>query len=108
MGAEIICRCYRGFSGRAPRRSPFVMPSAGDEIQNLLSERNDQTACYSQHTVGSLAGIVALEAETQLKDSEAQQDHAVSPDQGEDEVGQIVHRRQRVAGGESRDEKDGE
>ena len=55
-----------------------------------------------------LALWLALEAETQLKDSEAQQDHAVSPDQGEDEVGQIVHRRQRVAGGESRDEKDGE
>lgn len=42
---------------------PFTLPrfSAGDEGEDLLGEGNDDAACYRQHTVGALGGIVALE-----------------------------------------------
>ena len=57
---------------------PFTLPrfSAGDEGEDLLSEGDDDTACHRQHTVGALGGVMALERQAHLQNTEAQQDEA--------------------------------
>ena len=62
---------------------PFTLPrfSAGDEGEDLLSKGNDDTACHRQHAVGALGGVMALERQAHLQNTEAQQDEANGADE---------------------------
>ena len=68
---------------------PFTLPrfSAGDEGEDLLGEGNDDAACHRQHTVGALGGVMALERQAHLQNTEAQQDEANGADQRENKIG---------------------
>ena len=50
---------------------------------------------------------MALEGQAQLEDAEAQQDQADGPDQGKDEVAQVIHDLQGVVRREGGDDHDG-
>ena len=65
-------RCKTAGCENAPCRFPL----AGDQGKNLLGKSNDNTACHGEHAVGALGGIVALEGQAHLQDTEAQQDEA--------------------------------
>ena len=65
--------------------------SASDEGEDLTGKGDHDTAGDGEHTVGPLGGVVALEGQAQLEDAEAQQDQADGPDQGKDEVAQVLH-----------------
>ena len=77
---------------------PFTLLrfSAGDEGEDLLSKGNDDAACHRQHTVGALGGVMALERQAHLQNTEAQQDEADGPDEGKNEVGTAVATRSRA------------
>ena len=64
--------------------------SAGDEGEDLLGERDHNAARDGEHAVGALGGVVALEGQAQLEDAEAQQDEADGPDEGKNEVAEVV------------------
>lgn len=70
-----------------------------DEVEDLLGKGHDQAACQGEKTLGTLGGVMALEGETHLHHAPAQQNQADGTDQGKDEGGEIVHYRQRIAGG---------
>lgn len=74
--------------------------SGRDEVEDLLGKGHDQTACQGEKTLGTLGGVMALEGEAHLHHAPAQQNQADGTDQGKDEGGEIVHYRQRIAGGE--------
>ena len=71
--------------------------SAGDQRQDLLGERNDDTASNSQDAVCALGRIVRLERQTDLQNAKAEQNQADRTDQGKDEIAQVIHDRQRIA-----------
>ena len=50
---------------------------------------------------------MALEGQAQLEDAEAQQDQADGPDQGKDEVAQVLHDLQGIVRREGGDDHDG-
>jgi len=75
----------------------FVL-SGGDQIKNLLSKGDNNTACEGQEAVCSLAGIVALERKTDLHNAEAEHDQTDCTDKTENESGQVVDHLQRVGG----------
>jgi len=81
--------------------------SAGNQIKNLLGKSNHNTSREGQEAVGSLAGIVALEGQTDLHDAEAKHDDANGSDKTENEVGQIVYNLDRVVGGVNGHHADG-
>ena len=64
--------------------------SAGDQRQDLLGERNDDTASNSQDAVCALGRIVRFERQTDLQNAKAKQDQADRADQGKDKITQIV------------------
>lgn len=65
-------RCCPGFS-----------LSPGNQGQDLLRKCNDNPTRHSEDTVGPLAGIVALERQTDLENAEAQQDQTDGSNQAE-------------------------
>ena len=73
------------------------MLSAGDQRQDLLGERNDDTARNSQNAVCALRRIVRLERQTDLQNAKAEQDQADRANERENEVAQIVDDRKRIA-----------
>ena len=75
--------------------------SGRDEVEDLLGKGHDQAARQGEKALGTLGGVMALEGETHLHHAPAQQNQADGADQGKDESGEIVHYRQRIAGGES-------
>ena len=70
--------------------------SAGDQRQDLLGERNDDTASNSQDAVCALGRIVRFERQTDLQNAKAEQDQADRADQGKDKITQIVDHGQRI------------
>ena len=74
--------------------------SGRDEVEDLLGKGHDQAARQGEKTLGTLGGVMALEGEAHLHHAPAQQNQADGADQGKDEGGEIVHYRQRIAGGE--------
>ena len=73
------------------RRATCLSSTASDEGEDLTGKGDHDTAGDGEHTVGPLGGVVALEGQAQLEDAEAQQDQADGPDQGKDEVAQVLH-----------------
>ena len=84
--------CAAGMDLPFPRRF-----SAGDQRQDLLGERNDDAASNSQDAVCALRRIVRLERQTDLQNAKAEQDQTNCPDEGKDEIAQVIHDRQRIA-----------
>jgi len=70
----------------------------GDQGQDLLGEGDDDAACQGQEAVGTLRGIVGLQGQAHLNNAPAQQDQADGTDQAEDELTQVIHHSQRIAG----------
>ena len=64
--------------------------SAGDQGEDLLGKGDHNAACHGEHTVGALAGVMTLEGESDLQDTEAQQDDTHRADEGENKLGQVV------------------
>ena len=81
--------------------------SASDEGEDLPGEGDHDAARDGEHTVGPLGGVVALEGQAQLEDAEAQQDQADGPDQGKDELTQVLHDLQGIVRSEGGDDHDG-
>ena len=69
----------------------FIILS-GNESEDLLGKGDHNTASNGEHAVGPLRGVVALEGQAQLEDTEAQQDQADGSNQGEDELGKMCIR----------------
>lgn len=76
--------------------TPPVRLSSRNERQNFFCKGDDNTAGNGKETVGSLRRVVAFERETDLHDTESEQDQTDGTNQAEDKVGQIVDYRQRV------------
>ena len=81
--------------------------SASDEGEDLTGKGDHDTAGDGEHTVGPLGGVVALEGQAQLEDAEAQQDQADGPDQGKDEVAQVLHDLEGIVRREGGDDHNG-
>lgn len=62
---------------------PAFFLSAGNQCENFLRKGNNNAACHSEHAVGPLGGIMALEGQTHLQNAEAQQDEADGADERE-------------------------
>lgn len=77
-------------------RSPHIL-SAGDQRQDLLGERNDDTARNGQNAICALGRIVRLEGQTDLQNAEAEQNQADRTDQGKDEIAQVIDNGKRIA-----------
>lgn len=56
---------------------------ACDQSKNFLGKGNDNAARHSEHAVGPLGRIMALEGQAHLQDAEAQQDKANGADERE-------------------------
>ena len=65
----------------------FIILS-GNESEDLLGKGDHNTASNGEHAVGPLRGVVALEGQAQLEDTEAQQDQADGSNQGADRLRQ--------------------
>lgn len=63
---------------------------AGDQGQDLLGEGDHDTACDGQHAIGALRGVMRFQRQTELQDTEGQQDDADGADQSEDEIAEVV------------------
>ena len=53
----------------------FIILS-GDKGEDLLSKGDHDTTGDGEHAIGPLGGVMALEGQAQLEDTEAQQDQA--------------------------------
>ena len=84
-----------------------LFSSASDEGEDLTGKGDHDTAGDGEHTVGPLGGVVAFEGQAQLEDAEAQQDQADGPDQGKDELTQVLHDLEGIVRGEGGDDHDG-
>ena len=71
--------------------------TAGDQRQDLLGERKDNTARDGQNAVCALRRIVRLERQANLQNAEAEQNQTDGANQGKDKIAQIVDDRQRIA-----------
>lgn len=69
---------------------PFCNLSAGDHVQDLFCERDDDATGQGEEAIGTLARIMAGKRETDLDDAPTQQDQAHRANQSEDKLGQIV------------------
>ena len=82
--------------------------SARDERQDLFCKGDNDTARDGKEAVSSLRRVVRFERETDLHDTEAEQDKTDGANQSEDEVGQIVYYSQRVIARRKRRHRHGE
>ena len=73
-----------------------MLLSLSNQRQDLLRKCNDNPACHSEDTIGPLAGIVALERQTDLENAKAQQDQADGANQAEYKVRKVVDNCQRI------------
>ena len=82
--------------------APFAETgSTHDEVQDFLRKGDDDAACQSQETVGTLRRVVRLERQTDLNDTPAEQEEADRANEPEDEIGQIVYNCNRITCGKS-------
>ena len=70
--------------------------SAGDQRQDLLGERNDDTACDGQDAVRALRRIVRFERQTDLQNAEAKQNQADRANQRKDKIAQVIDNGKRI------------
>ena len=75
---------------------PGFSLSPSNQGQDLLCKCNDNPACHGENPVGSLAGIVAFQRQTDLENAEAQQNQADGANQAEYKVRKVVDNCQRV------------
>ena len=71
--------------------------STRNERQNFFCKGDDNTAGNGKKTVSALGRIVAFQRQTDLHNTEAEQDQADGANQAKHKVGQIVHDLQRIA-----------
>ena len=77
--------------GAAFTTAPFAETgSADDEVEDFLCKGNNDTAGKRQESIGTLAGIVGLEAEADLHNAPAKQNQADRTDEAEDKVAEVV------------------
>ncbi len=74
----------------------LAQSSRGDEVEDFFGERNHQPTGQRQETLAALAGVVALQRQTDLHDAPPQQDKPHRADQRKDECGEIFDHHQRV------------
>ena len=72
---------------------------AGDDVQDLFGEHDDDAARHGEKPVGSLGRVVAFEREADLHHAEPEDDEADGADEAENERRQVVDRSERVAVG---------
>lgn len=63
---------------------------ARNQGQDFLSECDDDAARKGQKTVRPLGWVVGFQAQTNLDDTKAEQNHTDRPNQSENEIGEIV------------------
>ena len=78
MAAGIIDLCYDKCGGTDV---PPHLFSPRNEGEDLFCKGDHDAAGNSEHAVGPLGGVVALEGQAQLEYAEAQQNQAHCPDQ---------------------------
>ena len=71
--------------------------SPGNQCQDLLGERDDDPAGQGQESIRTLRRIMRLQRKADLHDAKTKQDQTDRPDKTEDEGGQIVDHRNRIA-----------
>ena len=71
------------FHGNSPPSRKALSLTTSNQRQDFLRKCNDNPACHSEDTIGPLAGIVALERQTDLENAEAQQDQTDGANQAE-------------------------
>ena len=90
---------------------PFCNLSAGDHVQDLFCERDDDATGQGEEAIGTLARIMAGKRETNLDDAPTQQDQAHRANQSEDELRQVVDDGDGIAvriGGEAEPHDEGD
>ena len=80
---------------------PFFFVAC-DQSKNFLGKGDHDAARHSEHAVGPLGRIMALEGQAHLQDAEAKQDKANGADERENKLTQIVDHRQRIVCGQCR------
>ena len=70
--------------------------SRGNEVEDFLGKRDNQPASQRQEALAALAGVVALQRQTDLHNAPPQQDKTHRADQRKDECGEIFDHDQRV------------
>ena len=80
------------------RITPFLLYSA-DGGEDFFRKGDHDPAEQTQEALGTLACVVALDRHTDLHDAPAQDNNADGLDRAENEVGQIVDDRDRIAAG---------
>ena len=73
--------------------------SGGDKVKDFLGEGDYQPTGQGEETLRTLGGIMALEGQTDLYDTPAQQNHTNGTNQGENECGKVVYYSERIAAG---------
>lgn len=71
--------------------------TADNEIQNILSEGNDQAAKNTHDTIGSLAWIMALEGQTKLHNTPAKDHQTDCLDRRKHEIRKVVDGTKRIS-----------
>ena len=62
-----------------------------DEVKDFLRKGDDDAACQSQETVGTLRRIVGLERQADLNNAPTEQDETNRTNESENKVGQVVY-----------------
>ena len=78
-----------------------------DQGKDLLCKGNDYTARKCQESIRSLGRVMGFQRKADLYDTKAEHDHTNSPDQSENEVGEIVDYGNGIVGGKCRRGKTG-
>lgn len=73
--------------------------SGGDKVKDFLGEGDYQSTGQGEETLRTLGGIMALEGQTDLYDTPAQQNHTNGTNQGENECGKVVYHTERIVTG---------
>lgn len=80
---------------------------ACDQGKDLFCKGNDYAARKRQKSIRSLGRIMGFQGKTDLHDTKAKHDHTHSPDQSENEVGEVVDYGNGIVGGKCRRGKTG-
>lgn len=73
--------------------------SGGDKVEDFLGKGDYQPTGQGQEPLRTLGGIMALEGQTDLYDTPAQQNHTNGTNQGENECRKVVYHSERIVTG---------
>lgn len=73
--------------------------SGGDKVKDFLGKGDYQPTGQGEETLRTLGGIMALEGQTDLYHTPAQQDHTNGTNQGKDKRGKVIHHSERIVTG---------